>query len=46
MARLIVVAGASGAGKTFMLSQLTEYRDDIIPIKKLTTRTHRINEPK
>lgn len=46
MARLIVVAGASGAGKTFMLSQLSEYRDDIIPIKKLTTRTHRMDEPK
>lgn len=45
MARLIVVAGASGAGKTFMLSQLAEYRDDIIPIKKLTTRSSRINEP-
>lgn len=46
MPRLIVVAGASGAGKTFMLSQLVEYRDDIIPIKKLTTRSHRKNEPK
>lgn len=46
MARLIVVAGASGAGKTFMLSELSEYRDDIIPIKKLTTRTHRMDEPK
>ncbi len=45
MARLIVVAGASGAGKTFMLSQLCEYRDDIIPIQKLTTRTHRMEEP-
>lgn len=32
MARLIVVAGASGAGKTFMLSQLTNYRNDIIPM--------------
>lgn len=46
MARLIVVAGASGAGKTFMLSQLSKYRDDIIPIQKLTTRTHRMDEPK
>lgn len=45
MARLIVVAGASGAGKTFMLSQLAEYRDDIIPLKKLTTRSSRVNEP-
>lgn len=45
MARLIVVAGASGAGKTFMLSQLTNYRSDIIPIKKITTRKPRKNEP-
>ncbi len=45
MARLIVVAGASGAGKTFMLSQLTNYRNDIIPIKKITTRKPRKNEP-
>ncbi len=45
MSRLIVVAGASGAGKTFMLSQLTNYRSDIIPIKKITTRKPRINEP-
>lgn len=45
MARLIVVAGASGAGKTFMLSQLANYRSDIIPIKKITTRKSRKNEP-
>lgn len=45
MARLIVVAGASGAGKTFMLSQLANYRSDVIPIKKLTTRNPRKDEP-
>lgn len=45
MARLIVVAGASGAGKTFMLTQLTNYRNDIIPIKKYTTRSSRKYEP-
>lgn len=45
MARLIIVAGASGAGKTFMLSQLVNYRSDIIPIKKITTRKPRKNEP-
>lgn len=45
MARLIVVAGASGAGKTFVLSQLSNYRNDIIPIKKYTTRNARKNEP-
>lgn len=45
MARLIVVAGASGAGKTFILTQLVNYRDDIIPIKKYTTRSARPDEP-
>lgn len=45
MARLIVVAGASGAGKTFMLTQLANYRDDIIAIKKYTTREARKGEP-
>lgn len=45
MARLIVVAGASGAGKTFMLIQLANYRDDVIPIKKYTTRRARKGEP-
>ena len=45
MARLIVVAGASGAGKTFMLTQLSSYRADIIPIKKYTTRGSRGEEP-
>lgn len=44
MARLIVVAGASGAGKTFMLIQLANYRNDIIPIKKFTTREARKGE--
>lgn len=44
MARLIVVAGASGAGKTFILSQLSNYRNDIIPIKKYTTRCSRKGE--
>lgn len=41
MPKLIVVAGASGAGKTFMLSQLSGYRNDIVPIKKYTTRRPR-----
>lgn len=44
MSRLIIVAGASGAGKTFMLSQLSRYRNDIISIKKYTTRSHRKGE--
>ena len=46
MSRLIIVAGASGAGKTFMLSELSTYRNDIVPIKKYTTRGPRKNEPK
>lgn len=45
MPRLIIVAGASGAGKTFMLSQLSKYRNDIIAIKKFTTRGPRKGEP-
>lgn len=44
MSKLIIVAGASGAGKTFMLYQLSRYRNDIIPIKKYTTRGPRKNE--
>lgn len=44
MSRLIIVAGASGAGKTFMLSELSKYRNDIVPIKKYTTRGPRKNE--
>ena len=46
MSRLIIVAGASGAGKTFMLTELSRYRSDIVPIKKYTTRGPRKNEPK
>ncbi len=44
MPRLIIVAGASGAGKTFMLFQLSKYRNDIISIRKYTTRGPRKNE--
>ena len=44
MSRLIIVAGASGAGKTFMLSELSKYRNDIVTIKKYTTRGPRKNE--
>lgn len=35
MSRLIIVAGASGVGKTFMRSELSKYRNDIVPIKKV-----------
>lgn len=45
MARLIVVAGASGAGKTYTGSHLINYRNDIIPVKKYATRNLRKNEP-
>lgn len=44
MSRLIIVAGVSGAGKTFMLSELSKYRSDIVPLKKYTTRGPRKNE--
>lgn len=46
MSRLIIVAGPSGAGKTFIHTQLSSYRNDILPIKKLTTRPPRNEEPK
>lgn len=38
MPRLIIVAGSSGAGKTFILSKLSNYRNDIVTIRKYTTR--------
>ena len=41
MARLIIVAGASGAGKTFLLQRLAKLRHDIEPIVKLSTRESR-----
>lgn len=44
MARLIIVAGASGAGKSFLLEQLQRLEEGIKPIKKLTTRPPRENE--
>ena len=45
MARLIIVSGASGAGKTFLLEQLNRLNREIIPIKKYTTRSARATEP-
>jgi len=45
MARLIIVTGATGAGKSFLLEQLQRLRGEIKPIKKLTTRTPRPTEP-
>lgn len=46
MARLIIISGASGAGKSFLLEQLSKFMGDIIPITKKTTRSPRKNEPK
>lgn len=45
MARLIIVAGASGAGKSFLLNNLNRFVSEIMPIKKLTTRNARVSEP-
>ncbi|MDR2719595.1 MAG: hypothetical protein LBC03_02170 [Nitrososphaerota archaeon] len=44
MARLIIVAGASGAGKSFLLEQLARLHKEIQPVKKMTTRPARTTE--
>jgi len=44
MARLIIVSGASGAGKSFLLEQLDRLNKEIKPITKLTTRPARATE--
>lgn len=41
MARLFIVAGASGAGKSFLLKTATNLVPAIAPIRKLTTRSPR-----
>ena len=41
MARLFIVAGASGAGKSFLLQTATNLVPAIAPIRKLTTRSPR-----
>jgi guanylate kinase len=41
MNRLIVIAGASGAGKSFLLQQMSEIDARIVPVKKLSTRSPR-----
>ena len=46
MARLIIVAGASGAGKSFLLEQVNRFQAEVKPIKKYTTRPNRQTEPK
>jgi guanylate kinase len=38
MPRLFIVAGASGAGKSFLLETIAKLRRDMVPVKKLTTR--------
>jgi len=45
MARLVIISGASGAGKSFLLEQLSKFTGDIVPITKKTTRGPRKNEP-
>lgn len=45
MARLIIVSGASGAGKSFLLEQISVTASSKVkPLKKYTTRTHRHTE--
>jgi len=44
MARLIIISGASGAGKSFLLEIAKELPLKIVPIKKVTTRKNRKNE--
>jgi len=44
MARLIVIAGASGAGKSFLLKNATSYKTNTEAVKKLTTRSKRKSE--
>lgn len=46
MNRLIVLAGASGAGKSFLLEQLHERDKSVVPVKKLSTRAKREYEKK
>lgn len=46
MNKLIIVAGASGAGKSFLLQQMSEIDPSIVPIKKLSTRKPRAYEKK
>ncbi len=46
MKRLIIIAGASGAGKSFLLQQMSEIDENIVPIKKLSTRSPRKYEEK
>lgn len=45
MSRLVIISGASGAGKSFLLQQLSKFENDIVSIKKKTTRGPRKNEP-
>lgn len=46
MARLIIVSGASGAGKTFLLENVSRFQAEVKPIKKFTTRKNRKTESK
>lgn len=43
---IIIINGASGAGKTYLLQQLKKINDDFVPIKKYTTRSVRSFENK
>ena len=44
MSKLVIINGASGAGKSFLLEQISSMEHDLVAVKKLTTRSPRINE--
>jgi len=44
MSRLIIIAGATGAGKSYLIREISESRNDIQVIRKVSTRHSRKNE--
>jgi guanylate kinase len=44
MQRLVIIGGASGAGKSFLLERLTEVDPTLVSIRKLSTRRARPSE--
>lgn len=44
MSKLVIINGASGAGKTYLLEQISQMDHDLVAIKKYTTRCPRGNE--
>ena len=44
MSKLVIINGASGAGKTYLLEQISQIEHDLVAVKKYTTRSPRNNE--